>query len=105
MKLISRRKVLEYMADYHWNNRGVAMDWTEAIDDIFNEVEKMPIIESRPKGKWEEATMNFANNKYINAIFGQGYYCSNCGMYMPNTKTNFCANCGADMRGEKNERI
>lgn len=97
MRLIDVDKLIMYVADCKLSE-SITWEVAELITDFLRNA---PIIESRPKGKWEEATMNFANNKYINAIFGQGYYCSNCGMYMPNTKTNFCANCGADMRGKE----
>jgi len=34
-------------------------------------------------------------------IIGEGFYCSRCGKM--GYKTDFCPNCGADMRGEKHE--
>ena len=89
MELISRRRVLEYIADYHWNNRGIAMDWSKAIDDIFAEVEKMPTIESRPKGVWVENKTNI----------GMGYSCPICGTLKVH-KHNYCEECGAKMGEE-----
>lgn len=92
MELISRRKVLEYMADYHLNNRGIAMDWTEAIDDIFCEVEKMPIIESRPKGK----RIDNSEDGYVECPFC--HEATNCDDNIG--KLHYCWNCGAEMESE-----
>ena len=58
-------------------------------------------LEEKPQGKWE--------------LHGKRYYCSECGEEAINLEsepdvysssyclTNYCPNCGADMRGEINE--
>ena len=59
-----------------------------------------PVYPRRQKGKWE--------------LHGKRYYCSECGEEAINLEsepdvysssyclTNYCPNCGADMRGEEN---
>ena len=65
-------------------------EWERAdIDDL------ICAYENRPTGGWIQ-----------NAPEGQGidppYICSICG-HAESTRTPFCEQCGADMRGEKNE--
>ena len=64
-------------------------DGTEGYDfshwtrfDIIDVIDNAPTIEELPKGKW--------------SIDCQ---CSNCKKYVDYT-TDFCQNCGADMRGD-----
>lgn len=48
----------------------------------------------KTKGKWVK--------KYFPdepALFRERWYCSECGDWQTYGKTNFCMNCGADMRG------
>ena len=46
-----------------------------------------PVIEARPQGEW----------KFVK----HGYYeCSECKHLSYEIKSNFCPNCGADMRGD-----
>ena len=50
-------------------------------------------LEDRPRGEWIDHGYSF-------------YICNKCGMGNNNVggcKTNFCPNCGADMRGGKND--
>lgn len=55
-------------------------DWEDYIDNA-------PTIEERTKGKWIEDSGNIA--------------CSHCHIIWLYRKTNYCPNCGADMRGEE----
>jgi len=48
----------------------------------------------RPRGEWERVSAD----KYVQHAY-YFYRCSKCG-YDHIGKTNFCPNCGADMRGE-----
>jgi predicted RNA-binding Zn-ribbon protein involved in translation (DUF1610 family) len=79
------------------------------LAQVFNIIEQQPTIEERKKGKWIK--MSDADGVY--------WVCSECGEDIPRAphynpqfdlfprlesieKTNFCPNCGADMRGEGN---
>lgn len=69
------------MDDYYHDSNCVDIPFTEAFDIIDN----APTIEERQKGKWE-----------LDSI---GAYCSECKIH-PDYTSNFCPNCGADMRGD-----
>lgn len=56
-----------------------------------------PVIEERPHGEWIK--WNF---KTFGAMGDWEYKCSNCEKVYDG-EYNFCPNCGADMRGNKNE--
>ena len=69
------------------------------IDDVLNDVEDFPAADVRPvvRGKW----VNDHNGKYSPA--GDNYFCSACKdpslrAFGKPARTNFCPNCGADMR-------
>jgi hypothetical protein len=47
------------------------------------------------RGKWEKRTFIVFDNE-----IKDGYHCSECNTTW-DTDTNFCPNCGADMRGAK----
>jgi rubrerythrin len=53
-----------------------------------------PTIEERKKGKWTHD-----GSKWVNR-----FICSECGYKLFNEPTNFCPNCGVDMRGEEHDR-
>jgi rubrerythrin len=57
-----------------------------------NDVKRQPTIEPRKKGEWKE------HKDYP----GLAYLCSECG-YFTTMRTNFCPNCGADMREGRTE--
>lgn len=84
IELISREGVLRCLKAYNQHNI--------AIDEL-------PIIESRPKGKW------IKESDY--KVMGDGYMwnCSECGnrVYVDSNGLfpNYCEDCGADMRGEE----
>lgn len=64
--------------------------WNDAVDAI---VENAPTIEpERKKGEWEIYI--------ISMLDGEGCRCSECG-FEGVPYWDFCPNCGADMRGEK----
>ena len=56
----------------------------------------------RPKGEW---TIHF--DKVENGMGGtyreRRWYCSACGIWQTYGETDFCPNCGCDMRGEDDE--
>ena len=90
MELISREEMYEAL---------VGMNDNYTLYQITKELMHIPIVESRPKGKWV---------KYKGEIYG--FECSVCGKpapleseygAYPCEKTNYCPYCSADMRGEK----
>lgn len=72
----------------------------KAYTDIANGIKGMPTIEERKTGKWIHDGYDFPHgNDWI--------HCSECGkrgINVPADLTNFCPNCGADMRGEDEHR-
>lgn len=66
----------------------------DGIRDAIIEIYDAPTIDvDRPQGEWFEM--------YRNGFGNMIYMCSKCNFHA--TKSNFCPNCGADMRGENNE--
>lgn len=56
----------------------------DILHDVFCYIENAPL--ERPQGEWKMDSI--------------GAYCSNCHTH-PDYTTNFCPNCGADMRGDE----
>ena len=72
-------------------------DERKLIDDI---VDAQPTADVREnvRGEWiEKKPMNFG--KCVNGL-GSIFKCSVCGEEISCCTTNYCPNCGADMRGE-----
>ena len=72
----------------------------DSVSDIYGRglteiIDSMPTIEERKKGKWIHDDPKDA----IEAIFLARPKCSECGFEIA-YETNYCPNCGADMRGE-----
>lgn len=82
-----------YTVTDYWNTRDAGM-FLVGIEQAINE---QPTIEERKKGKW----IVHLGGKYVGFPCAH-YECSECHAYMPDN-TNFCPNCGADMRGEEDE--
>lgn len=86
-------------ADYT-DYRGLAVEDVKAVtDEVVKELKKLPSADTeRKRGRWIDK--------------GEYAECSNCGAYsgtqfdgvepVPH-KTNYCPNCGADMRDKQNE--
>lgn len=80
------------------------MNWSETvpltddggidINDFEEKLKSMPTIDAEPvkHGKWIEYPIADGMNQ-----------CSECGV-LRFGESNYCPNCGADMRGKKNER-
>jgi rubrerythrin len=64
----------------------------DAVDIAIYALSAQPTIEPRKKGEWKE------HKDYT----GLAYLCSECG-YFTTMRTNFCPNCGADMREGRTE--
>ena len=94
--LISRQAAIDGLRDYLVGKR-CPDDGTLTCRLIENEViNKLPPIQPK-KGKWIKT-----------ARWGRVYYCDQCRNYLDfdgvnagRGSTNFCPNCGADMRGEQ----
>lgn len=67
------------------------IDDAPTVDTTFKEVVAyecgQKAVEERPKGKWVEDSGNIA--------------CSHCHIIWLYRKTDFCPNCGADMKGDE----
>lgn len=105
---ISRQAAIDAAdrADY----TGLAVeDVKKVTDEVVKELKKLPSVQpERKSGKWIEI-----KRSDINPLTGRcGVYvgCSECGApistdsqldYIDESEANYCINCGADMRGEK----
>lgn len=67
-----------------------ALEWKWAGKAALDAIKALPSAER--KGKW----INKPN------VYGVAY-CSECDFELHINDTNFCPNCGADMRGEEDE--
>lgn len=68
------------------------------FEDACIAIENAPTIEERKKGKWIHDGYDIPHGV-------DWMHCSVCGRrepHVPAAMTNFCPNCGADMRGEGN---
>lgn len=83
-------------------------DETEAaLNAAIEEIRVIPAANVRPvrRGRWipdyDYAEYDFDGSTPLSEPrkFQDGWQCSLCGAYEP-SKTNFCHNCGADMREE-----
>ena len=93
MRLIDADALLEKFEPEHYQ------DWYTPW--ILARINEAPTVEARPSGKWR---------KYEDIDCVEFIKCSVCGgiFYDGDNDTfdrpyNFCPNCGADMRGGKNE--
>ena len=86
--LISRQDAIDIMHEWLANVFGV--NSTSSRIGVFRQLRELPSVTQNPKtGKWIKITP---------ASYGfSGFRCSNCNELMYG-KTNFCPNCGADMR-------
>ena len=75
-------------------------DITPTHDEMYALIDRQPTIEERKKGKWIHDGYNHPHGI-------DWMRCSECGRrdaYVPASMTNYCPNCGADMRGEEQEK-
>jgi len=108
MKVIEAEKIVEILSDiraqYNCFDRDELAGY-EAISDAIARVNENSFIEPKRgkwidkgwKGDWEFETGGRGNCWHE-------YECSECGFHKKRGKSNFCPNCGADMRERENER-
>ena len=93
--LIDRQAAIDYIRVQRWRR----FDGMTIEQAVITMIEEVPTIEERKTGKWIHDGYDFSHgNDWI--------HCSECGkrgINVPADLTNFCSNCGADMRGEGHE--
>ena len=74
------------------------LEMVECHGSLTQKAKEMSIsaLKERPKGKWEKTYLDHVAMGVRPSIL----YCSVCHQCIA-YPTNFCPNCGADMRGEK----
>lgn len=87
MRLIDADALKEYIDLQKWRK----FDGCTIGEAFKIMTDEQPTIEERKMGKWER--------KLYQTPWP---ICSECGIYGAN-ESNYCPNCGADMRGEENE--
>ena len=91
---------LEIVKEYHkWfeeTNGKNDFDLLDCPETLMAFLQSRGLLNDRPKGEWKVKTIStfiqYQPNEYV---------CPFCNTIV-NYKTNFCPNCGADMRGERN---
>ena len=76
-------------------------DALNVLTEVREKIRQLPSVQpQRPKGKWldKKTTIKGAHG----LAYGR-YGCSVCKRKFP-TKSNFCPDCGSDMRGEENDK-
>jgi len=95
---VSRRRLLSDLKELTaaWGKYPVMEEQIKGVETAIGYVETIPsVTPERKKGKWIPQDMNKSYGMVSTAVY---YYpkCSVCGWSANNT--NFCPNCGADMR-------
>ena len=96
-ELISKMAVIEAIEKARANvghnlERSIGKSIIEILDEVGRDIDRLPPAEPK-RGKWIHNGSQFKNR----------WICSECGYMYYLQKPNFCPNCGADMRGERNE--
>ena len=93
--LISRRQIHDYIQSqinpYGKPFEGTAYEFGLKIMDYIKNMSTVKPV----RGEW------VPEEKIYRSPLALNYRCSQCGE--TSRKTNFCPNCGCDMRGEKND--
>ena len=112
---ISRQAAIDALNEYftrigRLKRKGLSKGEKAISLDTVGTIKTLPSTQLRPKGEWVYEKINSYTDRT---------YCSECGSHAPFEyvtddhygrhahgeiwKTNFCPNCGADLRGEKDE--
>lgn len=83
----------EYASSFYSSSMELSTAWW-CVEDL---IENAPTIEpERKRGEWK--------HPYHYGLALPEHQCSVCGEWeFSDTESNFCPNCGADMRGDKND--
>lgn len=93
MSTISRQMAIEALERDEEYNVDIP-DRADGVRDAIITISSLPSAQpERKKGEWIFAT-NFPDGKSC-------YVCKDCGAKLDSIHTNFCGECGADMRGEQ----
>ena len=95
--LIKREDAINVIWEYDVNPSADGMIF-EAQSHIDRDIRLIPSAD-RPQGEWEDTGKDPSHSHPLTAIW---YRCSECG-YGTNTKTNYCPECGARMKGADDE--
>ena len=99
--LISRQTAIDAADRADYTELAVE-DVKKVTDEVIKELKQLPSAQTeRKKGKWIRIT---------DEVFADRFECSECGKLPPIENfewwlSDYCPNCGADMRGEPNEYI
>lgn len=101
--LISRQAAIEAIINtgsrvaYHSTSERVLFGSAFRQNEIIDIINALPPVEpKRLKGKW----MPIIEANELGEAYQAGICCSECGETL-SCEANFCPNCGADMRGDK----
>ena len=92
---VSRQRLLSDLKELTaaWGKYPVMAEQIKGVETAIGYVETIPSAQpERKTGKWVEKPH----------VYGVAY-CSLCDYELHTNDTNFCPNCGADMRGDQNE--
>ena len=94
---ISRQAAIDALGELPTFTQDWSYNTWMYTDDVYNAIKELPPIQPK-RGKWIKT-----------ARWGRVYYCDQCRNYLDfdgvnagRGSTNYCPNCGADMRGEQN---
>lgn len=90
--LINKKEALNLLRKRSQQLVGIYGDLGGAVSGAARLIDELPSAD-RPQGKWIEM--------YRNGFGNMIYMCSKCNFHT--TKSNFCPNCGAKMKGTDDE--
>jgi len=86
------------LANIEWNKRVSPVSWADAYEEFIEYLEESPTVDAVEvvHGRWEKPSKYGMNHKFNHL----GFVCSRCQKWNDN-ESNYCPNCGADMRERK----
>ena len=92
-KYIKAQDIINAFAEYLCAPLPRSVSYAKTIVDAIPAADVRPVV----KGEWRRCELDDAPGFYTRPFI---YYCDNCGQVTA-VITNFCSNCGADMRGKE----